>query len=69
MKIIIHIDNVVPETALALVRDVIKMGLISKTGNRKQYCFHASFMNNSYEVSARKSKGETNTFYVYGDTE
>ena len=65
MKIIIHIDDVAPATALSLVDSVVRMGLISETANGKQYCFHASFLNHTYDVSAKKSKGETHTFYVY----
>lgn len=65
MKIIIHTEDVLPRVALELVSDVIKCGLVSETSNGKQYCFHTSFMKKTYEVSAKKSKGDTHTFYVY----
>lgn len=65
MKIIIHIDDVLPRVALELVSDVIRKGLIGETSNGKQYSFHTSFNDRAYEASTKKSKKDTHTFYVF----
>ena len=65
-KLIIHINDsdISHAVALDLVADVVKEGLISKTGNGKQYCFATTFMKRTYIVTSKKSKLETYTFYV-----
>jgi len=65
-KLIIRVyDDIRHRVALDLVDDVIKQGLISETGNGKQYCFVTTFMKDTYKVSAHKNKDNTHTFYVH----
>jgi hypothetical protein len=63
-KIIIHTKDISDIDALNYVLAVISEGMISETGNGKQYCFVTAWENTM--VYASRSKSGTHTFKVWG---